>query len=94
MYKRLLSLVNNFVHVERAHLAQTIRCKLIDVTAETIEVQTYSREGQEDTRWIIPLTSVTGIATQNPEIDRLALTVKWAQSPDNLSNQQAVTTDA
>lgn len=83
MYKRLLSLVNNFIYLERAHLGQKIHCKLIEVTQDTIEIQTYTQEGKEDTRWILPLASVTGVAVQSPDIDRLALKVKWAQSPDD-----------
>jgi sugar lactone lactonase YvrE len=90
MYKRLLSLVNNFVHVERAHLGQTIHCQLLNVTPETIEIQTYDKDGKEDTRWILPMGSVTGVATQSADIDRLALTVKYAQSPDDrLSDEKA-----
>ena len=90
MYKRLLSLVNNFVHVERAHLGQTNHCQLLNVTPETIEIQTYDKDGKEDTRWILPMGSVTGVATQSADIDRLALTVKYAQSPDDrLSDEKA-----
>lgn len=83
MYKRLLSLVNNFIHVERAHLAQNIYCMLLNVTPETVEVQTFCKQGLEEARWILPLGSVTGVATHSAEIDRLALTVKYAQSPDD-----------
>jgi hypothetical protein len=87
MYKRLLSLVNNFIHVERAHLSQNIYCMLLNVTPETMEIQTFSKEGLEESRWILPLGSVTGVATHSAEIDRLALTVKYAQSPDEKPNQ-------
>jgi hypothetical protein len=87
MYKRLLSLVNNFIHVERAHLSQNIYCMLLNVTPETMEIQTFSKEGLEESRWILPMGSVTGVATHSAEIDRLALTVKYAQSPDEKPNQ-------
>ncbi|MBY0406036.1 MAG: hypothetical protein K2X66_19185 [Cyanobacteria bacterium] len=92
MYKRLLSLVNKFIYLERAHLHQSMYCQLIEVTAETIEVQNFTKDGLEDTRWIFPLGSVTGIATQSADLARLALTVKWAQSSDE-TPQAAVTSD-
>jgi hypothetical protein len=89
MYKRLLSLVNMFIYVERAHLCQKIYCKLLEVTPETMDIQTYTEDGREDTRWVFPLASITGVATEGPDIDRLALKVKWAQSPDEKSTSAA-----
>jgi hypothetical protein len=88
VYKHLLRLVNEFVCIERGPLPP-LTGKILDVDPEVVELQMYDRQGNEDSRWLIAIGCISAVFLEDRDLEELALTVKWAKSPDEVSEREA-----
>lgn len=84
LYRKLLPLVNRFIMLRQGGLGQMYVGRLLNVDAESVELQTYQADGTESAQWTINLNTITEFVSKSNQLDMLALKVKWAISPEDV----------
>ena len=82
MYRKLLPLLNRFVMIRQGILGQAYLGRLTAVEQDTVDIQTYHRDGAPASNWTVSMASITEVLTESRQLDNLALSVKWANSSD------------
>jgi len=82
MYKKLLGLVHQFVHLRQGAFSRWYEGKLLSVDSECIVLQTYNSNGTTSEVWTLAMGSITEFSVGSTELNALSLKVKWNQSPD------------
>lgn len=93
LYRKLLPLVNRFIMLRQGMLSQMYVGRLLEVEAESVQLQTYHSDGSPAAVWTISLNTVTEFVSESRQLDLLALKVKWATSPEELPEDETNPTD-
>jgi hypothetical protein len=83
MYKKLLGIVNQFVHLRQGAFSRWYEGKIIDVTPDYVDLQTFHANGSPSEVWTLSMDSITELSVGSMELNALSLKVKWAMSPSN-----------
>jgi hypothetical protein len=80
MYKKLLPLVNQFIYLRQGYFSRYYEGKLLEVTPETLTLQAYDDQGNEEASWVIALNTVTEFMTGDRDLDELNMRVSLAKT--------------
>jgi hypothetical protein len=80
MYKKLLPLVNRFVYLRQGYFNRYYEGKLLEVTPDTVTMQSYDDTGKPEAEWIIAITTVTEFMTGDRDLDELNMRVSMAKT--------------
>jgi hypothetical protein len=98
MQKKLLPLVNQFIYVRQGFFSRYYEGKLVEVTPDTLTLQAYDEEGNEEAVWVMQLSTVTEFMVGDSDLSTLSDKVKMAETRKQLQKllgfgQQAVVTN-
>jgi hypothetical protein len=80
MYKKLLPHLNRFIYLRQGYFSRYYEGKIVEVTPETITIQTYDDNGREDSVWTIAMPTITEFMIGDRELDELNMRVCLAKS--------------
>ncbi|MBY0450951.1 MAG: hypothetical protein K2X01_10040 [Cyanobacteria bacterium] len=88
MYRKLLSLINQFILVRQGMLGRSYAGRLMSVDPECIDIQTYDEHGNPADIWTLTTTSITDFTVNTRGLNAMALRVKWAASQEELEPEE------
>lgn len=91
MYRKLLPYVKRFIFVRQGAYNRYYEGKLLSVDSETIQLQSFKKDGSEDELWTISLDSITEFSTGGRHLAELELKVSFLASADNSENPDCIT---
>jgi hypothetical protein len=80
MYQKLLPLMKRFVFVRQGAFNRYYEGKLIDIDAETLQIQSYKKDGTEEEVWTINLDTVSEFSVGGRHLTEMELKVSFAAS--------------
>jgi hypothetical protein len=80
MFKKLLPLVNRFVYLRQGYFNRFYEGKLLEVSPETLTLQSYDEQGNPEAEWVIALSSITEFMTGDRDLDELNIKVCLAKT--------------
>lgn len=82
MYRKLLPLVKRFVFVRQGAFNRYYEGKLIAVDSDSLQIQSYKKDGTEEEMWTISLDSITEFSVGGRHLAELELKVSYVSSDD------------
>src|SRR3712207_3189076 len=82
MYRKLLPHVKRFVFVRQGAFNRYYEGKLIAVDNETLQLQSYKKDGTEEELWTISLETITEFSIGGRHLAELELKVSFVASDD------------
>ncbi|HEY9744942.1 MAG TPA: hypothetical protein V6C99_01855 [Oculatellaceae cyanobacterium] len=82
MYRKLLPYVKRFVFVRQGSFNRYYEGKLLAVDSETIQLQSYRKDGSEEELWTISLDTITEFSIGGRHLAELELKVSYLASSD------------
>jgi hypothetical protein len=82
MYRKLLPYVKRFVFVRQGAFNRYYEGKLIAVDNETLQLQSYKKDGSEEELWTISVETITEFSTGGRHLAELELKVSYVASDD------------
>lgn len=80
MFKKLLPLVNRFVYLRQGYFNRFYEGKLLEVSPETLTLQSYDEHGNTEAEWVIALSTITEFMTGDRDLDELNIKVCLAKT--------------
>lgn len=87
MYRKLLPLLKRFVFVRQGAFNRYYEGKLVALDGDTLQIQSYKKDGTEEELWTIVLDSVTEFSVGGRHLAELELKVSYVSSEDMPSNK-------
>jgi hypothetical protein len=88
MYRKLLPYVKRFVFVRQGAFNRYYEGKLLAIDPETLQIQSYKKDGSEEEVWTISLDTITEFSIGGRHLSELELKVSFAASDDTLPDQE------
>jgi hypothetical protein len=82
MYRKLLPLLKRFVFVRQGAFNRYYEGKLITVDGDSIQLQSYKKDGSEEELWTISLETITEFSVGGRHLAELELKVSFISSED------------
>lgn len=82
MYPKLLPLVKRFIFVRQGAFNRYYEGKLIAVDLDSLQIQSYKRDGSPEELWTIVLDTITEFSVGGRHLAELALRVSYVSSHD------------
>lgn len=82
MYSKLLPLVKRFVFVRQGAFNRYYEGKLLSVDSDSIQIQSYKKDGTEEEVWTISIDTITEFSTGGRHLAELELKVSFIASDD------------
>lgn len=82
MYRKLLPYVKRFIFVRQGAFNRYYEGKLLAVDNETLQLQSYKKDGSEEELWTISLESITEFSIGGRHLAELELKVSFMASSD------------
>lgn len=82
MYRKLLPYVKRFVFVRQGAFNRYYEGKLLEIDSETLQIQSYKKDGTEEELWTIALETVTEFSIGGRHLAELELKVSFSASDD------------
>lgn len=82
MYRKLLPYIKKFIFVRQGAYNRYYEGKLLSVDAETIQLQSYKKDGSEEELWTISLETITEFSIGGRHLAELELKVSFLSSAD------------
>ncbi len=82
MYSKLLPLVKRFVFVRQGAFNRYYEGKLLSVDSDSIQIQSYKKDGTEEEVWTIAIDTITEFSTGGRHLAELELKVSYIASDD------------
>jgi hypothetical protein len=86
MYRKLLPYVKRFIFVRQGAYNRYYEGKLLSVDSETIQLQSFKKDGSEEELWTISLDTITEFSTGGRHLAELELKVSFLASAENGEN--------
>lgn len=83
MYRKLLPYVKRFVFVRQGAFNRYYEGKLLCVDSETLQLQSYKKDGSEEELWTISLETITEFSIGGRHLAELELKVSFLASADS-----------
>lgn len=80
MYKKLLPLVSRFVYLRQGYFNRYYEGKLLEVTPDTVTMQSYDDTGRAEAEWVIGINTITEFMTGDRDLDELNMRVSMAKT--------------
>ena len=80
MHRKLLPYVGKFVFVRQGSFNRYYEGKLLSIDSETLEMQSYKKDGTEEEIWTIMVNSISEFSTGGRHLAELELKVSFAMS--------------
>lgn len=90
MYRKLLPHVKRFIFVRQGAFNRYYEGKLISVDNETLQLQSYKKDGTEEEMWTISLETITEFSIGGRHLAELELKVSFVSSEDMQSNDPEI----
>jgi hypothetical protein len=82
MYRKLLPLLKRFVFVRQGAFNRYYEGKLVAVDGDTLQIQSYKKDGTEEELWTIVLDTITEFSVGGRHLAELELKVSYVSSED------------
>jgi len=82
MYRKLLPLLKRFVFVRQGAFNRYYEGKLIAVDSDSLQIQSYKKDGSEEELWTISLETITEFSVGGRHLSELELKVSYLSSED------------
>jgi hypothetical protein len=82
MYRKLLPLLKRFVFVRQGAFNRYYEGKLIAVDSDSLQIQSYKKDGTEEELWTIALETITEFSVGGRHLAELELKVSYVSSED------------
>lgn len=82
MYRKLLPLLKRFVFVRQGAFNRYYEGKLIAVDGDSLQIQSYKKDGSEEELWTIALETITEFSVGGRHLSELELKVSFLSSDD------------
>lgn len=82
MYSKLLPLVKRFVFIRQGAFNRYYEGKLLAVDNDTVQLQSYKKDGSEEEVWTIAIETITEFSTGGRHLAELELKVSFIASDD------------
>lgn len=82
MYRKLLPLLKRFVFVRQGAFNRYYEGKLIAVDGDSLQIQSYKKDGSEEELWTISLDTITEFSVGGRHLSELELKVSFLSSED------------
>jgi hypothetical protein len=90
MYRKLLPLMKRFVFIRQGAFNRYYEGKLIAIDPETLQVQSYKKDGTEEEVWTISLDSISEFSTGGRHLAEMELKVSFAASSHGEAEEEEV----
>lgn len=80
MYRKLLPLLKRFVFVRQGAFNRYYEGKLVAVDGDTLQIQSYKKDGSAEEVWTIALDSITEFSVGGRHLAELELKVSFLSS--------------
>lgn len=88
MYRKLLPLLKRFVFVRQGAFNRYYEGKLVSVDEDTLQIQSYKKDGSPEELWTISLDSVTEFSVGGRHLAELELKVSFLSSESILEDEE------
>ena len=82
MYRKLLPYLKRFIFVRQGAFNRYYEGKLLTVDSETLQMQSYKKDGSEEELWTISLETITEFSVGGRHLSELELKVSYNASDD------------
>jgi hypothetical protein len=82
MYRKLLPYLKRFVFIRQGAFNRYYEGKLMAVDTETLQIQSYKKDGTEEELWTITLDTITEFSIGGRHLAELEFKVSFATSED------------
>jgi hypothetical protein len=82
MYRKLLPLLKRFVFVRQGAFNRYYEGKLLAVDSDSLQIQSYKKDGTEEELWTISLETITEFSVGGRHLAELELKVSYVSSED------------
>ncbi len=82
MYRKLLPLLKRFVFVRQGAFNRYYEGKLMAVDEDSLQIQSYKKDGSEEELWTITLDTITEFSVGGRHLSELELKVSYLSSDD------------
>ena len=82
MYRKLLPLLKRFVFVRQGAFNRYYEGKLMTVDEDSLQIQSYKKDGSEEELWTITLETITEFSVGGRHLSELELKVSFLSSED------------
>lgn len=82
MYRKLLPLLKRFVFVRQGAFNRYYEGKLMAVDGDSLQIQSYKKDGTEEELWTISLETITEFSVGGRHLAELELKVSYVSSED------------
>src|SRR4051812_45708463 len=90
MYRKLLPLMKRFVFVRQGAFNRYYEGKLIAIDPETLQLQSYKKDGTEEEVWTINLDSVSEFSVGGRHLAEMEFKVSFASSAHGEADEDSV----
>lgn len=80
MYKKLLPFLNRFVYLRQGYFNRYYEGKLLEVTPDTLTMQSYDAHGRPESQWVVALSTITEFMMGDRDLDELNMRVSMAKT--------------
>jgi len=91
MYRKLLPLLKRFVFVRQGAFNRYYEGKLVAVDSDSLQIQSYKKDGSEEELWTISLDSITEFSIGGRHLSELELKVSFLFSDDMCADDDHAT---
>jgi hypothetical protein len=88
MYRKLLPLLKRFVFVRQGAFNRYYEGKLIAVDSDSLQIQSYKKDGSEEELWTIALETITEFSVGGRHLSELELKVSYLFSEDMTAEEE------
>lgn len=89
MYRKLLPLLRRFVFVRQGAFNRYYEGKLIAVDTDSLQIQSFKKDGAEDELWTIALDTISEFSVGGRHLAELELKVSYLSSDDLSTEAEA-----
>ena len=88
MYRKLLPLLKRFVFVRQGAFNRYYEGKLMAVDSDTLQIQSYKKDGSPEELWTISLETITEFSVGGRHLAELELKVSFLFSDDMYADNE------
>lgn len=88
MYRKLLPLLKRFVFIRQGAFNRYYEGKLVAVDGDTIQIQSYKKDGSPEELWTISLESITEFSVGGRHLAELELKVSFLSSDSMIEDEE------
>lgn len=88
MYRKLLPLLKRFVFIRQGAFNRYYEGKLVAVDGDTIQIQSYKKDGSAEELWTIALESITEFSVGGRHLAELELKVSFLSSDSMVEDEE------